>query len=88
MDYWRMEKTIGNLYEQVNEARSKNNDLKMDIELLEEEISYLRPMVRYLVEHLSTKVTLDELCTIEKIKEDLSYFEERDCDIEDGCVYK
>lgn len=88
MDYWRMEKMVGDLYEQVNDARSKNNDLKMDIELLEEEISYLRPMVRYLVEHLSTKVTLDELCTVERIKEDLAYFEERNCDIEDGCVYK
>ena len=84
---WYTDSMIENLYEELCDERDRNENLNMRIDALEEEISYLRPMVRYLIQHLSVKMTLDEFCTVEKIKEDLKYFEEKNYDIEDACVY-
>lgn len=84
---WYTESMVEDLYEKLCDERDKNENLRMDIDALEEEISYLRPMVKYLIQHLSVKMTLDELSTTEKMKEDLEYFEEKNYDIEDACVY-
>lgn len=75
------------MIEAFEDERDRNEKLSMRADALEEEISYLRPMVRYLIQHLSVKMTLDESCTAVKIVEDLKYFEEKNYDIEDACVY-
>jgi len=75
------------IIEAFEDERDRNEKLSMRADALEEEISYLRPMVRYLIQHLSVKMTLDELSTAAKIVEDLKYFEEENYDIEDACVY-
>jgi hypothetical protein len=87
MNYYSSEQLIENLYEEICNERDRNENLSMRNDSLEEEISYLRPMVKYLIEHLSVKMTLDELSTTEKIRDDLAYFEEKNYDIEDACVY-
>lgn len=87
MGIWNSKSMIEDLYEELTKEQNKNDDLHITIELLEEEISYLRPMAKYLIEHLSKKVTLDEFCTIEMMKDDLEYFENRNCDINEAQVY-
>ena len=84
---WYTDSMIENLYEELCDERDRNENLNMRIDALEEEISYLRPMVKYLIEHISSRVTLEELCTVDNMKKDLAYFEEKNYDIEDACVY-
>lgn len=65
----------------------KNKKLSIRNDTLREEISYLRGMVKYLINHIGTKANLDEFCTIEKMRNDLAYFEEKNHDIEKEHVY-
>ena len=84
MGFWNSENMIEDLNEALMEERSKNDDLHMDMGALEEEISYLRPMAKWLIEHIKDKgLTVDELDTIEKMKEDLAYFEDTNYNVEE-----
>lgn len=65
----------------------KNKKLSVRNDALKEEISYLRGMVKYLINHIGTKANLDEFCTVDKIVEDLKYFEKKNYDIKDACIY-
>ena len=85
---WYTDSMIENLYEELCDERDRNENLNMRIDALEEEISYLRPMVKYLIEHISSRVTLEELCTVDNMKKDLAYFEEKNYDIEDAQEYR
>lgn len=87
MDCYNSEQFVVNMYEELCDERDRNEKLNMRNDALEEEISYLRGMVKYLVKHISTKVNLDESCTVDKIVEDLKYFEEKNYDIKDACIY-
>ena len=88
MDCYNSEQFVVNMYEELCDERDRNEKLSIRNDALEEEISYLRPMVKYLIEHLSVKMALDELSTVESMKEDLEYFKEKNYDIEDEHEYK
>lgn len=87
MDCYSSDYMMESLWDKIFEERDKNEKLSIRNDALEEEISYLRPMVKYLVKHISTKVNLDESCTVDKIVEDLKYFKEKNYDIKDACIY-
>jgi len=88
MDCYSSDYMMESLWDKIYEERDRNEKLSMRNDALEEEISYLRPMVKWLIEHIEGRLLDHEISTVLKIEKDLEYFKEKNYDIEDEHGYK
>lgn len=88
MDWYSSDKMIESLWDKIYEERDRNEKLSMRNDALEEEISYLRPMVKWLIEHIECRLLDYEISTVLKMEKDLEYFKEKNYDIENELEYK